>query len=568
MYERSAIVLEKYYNNIFGFNQKINLKVIYKNYREMMEEIQKYQSILEEEDKIIVQFDEVANKIRNVQQEQKKIYKENIKLEEQRNQLFDSLDEEPIIIEEKLKKIEEITDKNNKRLQELRAGFIEALTKFSDKQKERNKYSRARRAEEKEYIKITEKSKKDIDEIDINVLKNIKRFYNSENDEEKSEIIEIMVNNGKDEKVEFSRDVIEDAVNIRNKIAKDEALCYMTIYDRTKKVLSEVNGDEIKLDKYQKVLRDASVKLSFLKAKKNYIVSFLDNERMTAIYGPKVHKQLMAEACENFELDMEQFDNLYELILKEISGKATKKIYKELYNKEYLKSIKEKERKFEREINSIKINAGTIINSNYWRIEEIKNIYEVFQKEVSEKFEKDLSEFKLEVVEEPEEIETNLKVKKEIEDDIFRTEILDDDVEYIEEYEYEEDDYEDNYDEEDDEYDEVDYEDDYEEEEDNDDDEFEEEDNYDEYDEIEYEEDDDDNYEDYEDDYEEFEDDNYEEDDEDFDDDNYEDEYEEDDDDDFEDEDDYEEDDDYDYEQDKSKKGKSLFNKFFKDKKD
>lgn len=563
MYERSAIVLEKYFNNIFGFNQKINLKVLYKNYKEMMEEIQKYQSILEEEDKIIVQFDEVANKIRNVQQEQKKIYKDNMKLEEQRNQLFDSLDEEPTVIEEKLKKIEEITDKNNKRLQELRTGFIEALTKFSDKQKERNKYSRARRTEEKEYIKVTEKGKKDISEIDINVLKNIKRFYNSENDEEKNEIIEIMVNNGKDEKVEFSRDVIENAVNIRNKIAKDEAFCYMTIYDRTKKILSEVNGDEIKLDKYQKVLRDTSVKLSFLKAKKNYIVSFLDNERMTAIYGPKVHKKLMAEACENFELDMEQFDNLYELILREISGKATKKAYKELYNKEYLKNIREKERKFEREINSIKINAGTIINSNYWRIEEIKNIYEVFQKEVSEKFEKDLSEFKLEVVEETEEIVIKPKAKKEIEDDIFMAEIPDDDVEYIEEYEYDEDDYEDSYDDEEDE----DYEDNYDEEEDyEDNDEYEEDEYEDDYDEIEYEDEDDEEDDDvYDDEYEE---DEYEDD---YDDDEYEyeDDYDEEDDDDFEDEDDYDdEEDDDDFEQDRSKKGKSLFNKFFKDKRD
>lgn len=561
MYERSAIVLEKYFNNIFGFNQKINLKVLYKNYKEMMEEIQKYQSILEEEDKIIVQFDEVANKIRNVQQEQKKIYKDNMKLEEQRNQLFDSLDEEPTVIEEKLKKIEEITDKNNKRLQELRTGFIEALTKFSDKQKERNKYSRARRTEEKEYIKVTEKGKKDISEIDINVLKNIKRFYNSENDEEKNEIIEIMVNNGKDEKVEFSRDVIENAVNIRNKIAKDEAFCYMTIYDRTKKILSEVNGDEIKLDKYQKVLRDTSVKLSFLKAKKNYIVSFLDNERMTAIYGPKVHKKLMAEACENFELDMEQFDNLYELILREISGKATKKAYKELYNKEYLKNIREKERKFEREINSIKINAGTIINSNYWRIEEIKNIYEVFKKEVSEKFEKDLSEFKLEVVEETEEIVIKPQAKKEIEDDIFMAEIPDDDVEYIEEYEYDEDDYEDSYDDEEDE----DYEDNYDEEEDyEDNDEYEEDEYEDDYDEIEYEDEDDEEDDDvYDDEYEE---DEYEDD---YDDDEYEDDYDEEDDDDFEDEDDYDdEEDDDDFEQDRSKKGKSLFNKFFKDKRD
>ena len=42
---------------------------------------------------------------------------------------------------------------------------------------------------------------------------------------------------------------------------------------------------------------------------------------------------------------------------------------------------------------------GTVINSNYWRIEGIKNVYDVFQKEVSEKFEKDLSEFRIEETE-------------------------------------------------------------------------------------------------------------------------------------------------------------------------
>ena len=51
MYERSAIVLEKYFNNVCGFDKKINLKTIYKDYREMIEEMQRYQSILEEENK-------------------------------------------------------------------------------------------------------------------------------------------------------------------------------------------------------------------------------------------------------------------------------------------------------------------------------------------------------------------------------------------------------------------------------------------------------------------------------------------------------------------------------------
>ena len=43
MYERSAIILERYYNNIFGFDKKTNLKTIYKDYKEIIEEIHSYQ---------------------------------------------------------------------------------------------------------------------------------------------------------------------------------------------------------------------------------------------------------------------------------------------------------------------------------------------------------------------------------------------------------------------------------------------------------------------------------------------------------------------------------------------
>ena len=34
MYERSASVLERYFNGIFGFDKKTNLKTIYKDYKE------------------------------------------------------------------------------------------------------------------------------------------------------------------------------------------------------------------------------------------------------------------------------------------------------------------------------------------------------------------------------------------------------------------------------------------------------------------------------------------------------------------------------------------------------
>ncbi len=442
MYERSAIVLEKNFNTILGFDQKTNLKTIYKDFKELAEEIENYQQILEEEDKIISEFDKVANEIRKIQQEQKKLYKSNIKLEEDRNQLFDNLDEDPEIISKKLKKIEENIAENNKRLEELRESYVTSLTTFSQKQEERNLCSRNRRAEEKKHLQIIEKTTNNLNDIDKSIIKELKDFINSECENEKQEIIEIMINNGKDERVPFNKDVIQNAVEMRTDIAKKEAECYINAYEKTRRLIAEINNDDVKLDKYTKTLRDISVKMAFLKAKKMYIVSFLDNERMSAINGLKAHKQLMEESCNEFKTDMEQFDNLYSLILREIAGRSSKKAYKELYNKEYLKNIEEKEKNFEQEINNIKIHAGAIINSNYWRIDEIKNIYHVFQNEVSEKFGKDLSEFKLEENED----ETVSDKKSEIEDDIFKTEIPDDDVEYIEEYEYDDDyeDYEDN----------------------------------------------------------------------------------------------------------------------------
>ena len=548
MYERSATVLEKNFNEIFEFNKKTNLKTIFKDYKEIIEELEQYKNILDEEENVINAFDTVASEIRQIQKEQKSVYESNINLEEEKMQLFEDLDEQPEVTEKKLKKIEEKIDKNNEKTKELREDFIKAVIEFSDKQVERNKYSRARREEEKKHIQIVEKCHNDMDEINPNIIKIIKEFQNSDDENYKKKIAEVMINNGKDERVPFDKNVIENAVKIRNEIAKKEADCYAIIYDRMKKLLVEISNDEIKLEKYKKALRDISVKLAFLKSQKMYIVSFLDNERMAAINGMKAHKQLMTENCKNLELDMQQFNNLYELILREISGKATKKAYKELYNKEYLKNIEEKEKNFEEEINNIKIKSGAIINSNYWRIEEIKNIYEVFQNEVTEKFEKDLSEFKLEEAEENEEIK----------DDIFRTEIPEEDVEYIDEYEDEED--EDYY------YDDDDYEEDIEIEEKI----FSEKNNKydkkvdkDEY-EDDYEVDDDDEYDEYEYDYDTDDDDEYE--------------------DDYEEDDEYEEDDDeYDEEdndikveelksenkQTKNKKEKGgIFNKFFKDKKD
>ena len=557
MYERSAIVLEKNFNTILGFDKKPNLKTIYKDYKEITEEIQKYQSILEEEDKVINEFDETANEIRKIQQEQKKLYKSNIKLEEDRNQLFDNLEDEPEVIEKKLLKIETTVSENNQKLEEIREKYIKTITEFEQKQQDRNACSKDKRAEEKKHLQLIEKITNDFKEIDKEMVKNIKTFISTDEEAVKTNIIEIMIENGKDERIPFNKAIIENAVNTRITIARREAECYMAVFEKTRRLLTELNNDDIKMDKYNKTLRDVSAKLAFLKAMKLYIVSFLDNERMSTINGIKIHNKLMEEACENFNADMEQVRKLYELIIREITNKSSKKAYKELYNKEYLKNIEDKEKNFEEEVNNIRVNAGAIINSNYWRIEEIKNIYDVFQNEVTQKFGKDLSEFQPQ-----EENEEEIEEKTEIEDDIFKTKISDEDTEYVEEFEFDDDD----------EYDEADNEKEYYEDEEEYEDEYE--DDYEE--DEEYEDEYDDNFEDddqYEDDGEEFDDeyeDEYEDDEDDYDD-EYEDEY--DDEDENDEDEEIEEDDEKIEKTDSNKKEntksnskKGIFNKFFKDK--
>lgn len=563
MYERSAIVLEKNFNTVLGFDKKPNLKTIYKDYKEITEEIQKYQSILEEEDKVINEFDETANEIRKIQQEQKKLYKSNIKLEEDRNQLFDNLEDEPEVIEKKLLKIETTVSENNQKLEEIREKYIKTITEFEQKQQDRNACSKDKRAEEKKHLQLIEKITNDFKEIDKEMVKNIKTFISTDEEAIKTNIIEIMIENGKDERIPFNKAIIENAVNTRITIARREAECYMAVFEKTRRLLTELNNDDIKMEKYNKTLRDVSAKLAFLKAMKLYIVSFLDNERMSTINGIKIHNKLMEEACENFTSDMEQVRKLYELIIREITNKSSKKAYKELYNKEYLKNIEDKEKNFEEEVNNIRVNAGAIINSNYWRIEEIKNIYDVFQNEVTQKFGKDLSEFQPQ-----EENEEEIEEKSEIEDDIFKTKISDEDTEYVEEFEFDDDD----------EYDETDNEKEYYEDEEEYEDEYEDDEEYeDDYEEDEeYEDEFDDDFEDddqYEDDGEEFADeyeDEYEDDEDDYDD-EYEDEYEDEDENDEDEE--IEEDDEKKEKTDSNKKEntksnskKGIFNKFFKDK--
>ena len=438
MYERSASILERYFDKFFGFYSNSNLKTNYENYKSLVEEIKKYQVVATEEEVLIREFDEIAKKIENIQKAQEKLYNSNEKIEKERNLIFVELDEKPEKVRENLEKIDKKLSSNNEEIQKLGIEFVDILDSFIQKQKERNKAAKARRINENSYIDMVNRLNEEIQEINTEDIKKLKDFLQDDKGNMKQELSTIMIKNGKNEKIGFNKGVIEKAVNERINIAEKEAECYLMAYDRLKRLLAEIETDSIKMAKYEKALRDISVKLVFLNAEKEYIASFLDNERLTVINGQKRHDKLMTEACNNFELDIKQINNLYELILREIANKGTKKIYKELYNKTYLKEIEEKEKNFEQEATNIKLNMGTLINSNYWRIEGIKNIHNVFQDEVSEKFEKDLSEYR---IEEPSEESEETEIKEEKDNNRLRNKkFIDEDVE---DEEFEEDEFED-----------------------------------------------------------------------------------------------------------------------------
>lgn len=491
MYERSAIVLERYLSKIFGQDPNTSIKANYDVYKDILEEMKNYQTITQEEEKIIDEFDEIAKKMQTIQKKQELLCSENIENEEERNKLFNDFDQDPAMIEKKILKLEKAIEDNEDEQKEIREKYISLLFNFSEKQKERNRCSKSRRNAESTHMQCLTQTAQKIELIDNSLIKKAKEFITVENDTINQSVIKIMLDNGKNEKVKFDSNVIKKAVEARIDIAKKEAECYVNIYDKLRKLMAEIEGDSVKLGKYEKALKDTQIKLNFLNAEKEYIISFLDNERMTAINGEKMHKQMMQEAVKNFDKDMAQIQNLYGLILREITGKATKKAYKDLYNSTYLVKMEETEKSFNKEVNAIKANLGTIINTNYWRIEGIKNIYEVFNKEIEETFERDLTEFMPEEVEEEEEEKVVAAVSKieepklesiiedEIEEDDDTEEwfISNDEIEEKDDKE-DDDDYEEEYDEDDDYEEEYDDEEEYEENDEENDDEYDSEDDY------------------------------------------------------------------------------------------
>lgn len=392
MYERSAIVLERYFDDLLGYSDKCNLRDNFNNYCNLVEKLEKFQINYNKELSATQEFNKSLKKVRAIQSAQEKLYQRAVKLEYNRNLLFNNIEGKVEDTRKGIEKVEEDVEKNNQEMQAKKEELLEALVEYNEKRFELSKCKRYKKMAENDYNEIFEISQTNFEGITQDRVAEAKKFAKFDDSES---IIEVLEDNGKGEKIPFNEGVMENATKFSIENSKKLVSSYLVIYDKMNKLLTDINAGVAKVGLHKKYARNEKAKVDFLLAVKEYVVQFLDYERMTVIHGRKSHNRLMTEACENFETDIKQIDNLFELLLREIANKATKKAYKELYNKSYLIDIQEKEERFKKEKNRVNLNTATLINSNYWRIEGIKNIYTIFYKTVSEVFERDVAEFDL-----------------------------------------------------------------------------------------------------------------------------------------------------------------------------
>lgn len=392
MYERNAVIIERYFGKMFGYNIKNNIKCNFDNYSKLVEAAESYKKCTEEEEETIIEYDIIANKITDIQKKQEYLNKENIKLQDERNNFFENIDEDANIIQKKLDKVNNDIKKIDEEIQENAINFINVVAEFNEKSIIRDKCGKRRRTVEIDYNKKLNETLDNYKNIDLNLEKRAKQFIELDTSEIENELKNEILKNGEKEKIPFQKDVIKCAITLSIDNQKKETDILANIYEKTNKLFSEIKNNNLKLEKHKKIILDSNSKLCFISALKEYVIQFLDNERLAAVNGENEYNKLMKDACKNLKNDLIQINNLYTLLLKEISKKATKKTYTDLYNIEYLKKLEKNAEEFENEVKKLKLPVA-VINPNYWRIEGMKKIYSVFNKCVTENYNRDLKDF-------------------------------------------------------------------------------------------------------------------------------------------------------------------------------
>lgn len=385
MYERNINVLEMFVEKKLGYVETNNIKNNYYDYKELVKILDDYINICDAESKARLEYEKAVTNIQTIQTTKEKLYNQNVKFEYSRNMLFSDINRKVEDIEKCLTKIESALDKNKDAFKTLRKNFIQGIIDLNEKSRALKKIARPKNKLETEYNDALALIKENYLSINPDDITLARKFVESSADFEE-ELVEKMMRNGKDEKVPFDKNAITAATKLGLDIAQKEAENYLFMYDQTGKILGELENDKLKIEARKKHITDVGVKQSFLNVEKDYLVQFLDNERVTAIQGQAEHDRLMKNCCDILKEDVAQFNILYDLIIKESKKRATKRCYEELYNKSYLENIQEKEKQFIEKTTNIDYANGTIISPNYWRIDNIKAIYENFDKNVYETY--------------------------------------------------------------------------------------------------------------------------------------------------------------------------------------
>ena len=118
---------------------------------------------------------------------QTELHEQNFNLETARDQLFNDLSENPSSLDQKLKKIEDVLEKNNNELKEIREKYVKALVIFTERQRERNKYAKIHRTTEAEYLAHAKQAVKNFDEVDPKIIEIAKKFVELSKDNMKQE---------------------------------------------------------------------------------------------------------------------------------------------------------------------------------------------------------------------------------------------------------------------------------------------------------------------------------------------------------------------------------------------
>ena len=390
MYERNASVIDKYFGEKFGYRQTFNLKNNFTNYCDLLDKINELKDKRNAEKTASLEYNETCQKLKEIQDKHKKISEKVAGNDYNRNILFSNINDDVTGLRKCFEKIEGDIAKGQSEIEALSKEFCDCVADYQSKKSTLEQIKSEREGIEQEYKAVFLKTKENYEKVNGDFVKYISKYTTDEIKKTKKELIDIITKNGAKEKIPFDADVVSKAAEFATDVYKRIAEANVNIYDKTGKLIEEILGNSVKLSRHLKWRKDGVANIKFFDAEEQYLVQFLDNERIPVMHGAKIHRKLMLDACKAMVQDVEQMNNLYELILREIAGRSAKKAYKELYVIDYIENIEREERSSK--IDSTDIDIATVINSNYWRIEGMRTVYNTFDSIVTELYEKNLDE--------------------------------------------------------------------------------------------------------------------------------------------------------------------------------